>query len=141
MNKAYSIVWNSSRQAWVVASELARGHGFVLAKNTLLALTVASTIGNSFAKNISSPTGEQITITNGEKQYVYAKGEISNATVNSGGTQIVHSGGKATSTTVNSSGAQNVGDSGTVISTVVSSGGFQRVNSGGTATGTQLSGG
>ncbi|WP_106371714.1 ESPR-type extended signal peptide-containing protein, partial [Escherichia coli] len=23
MNKAYSIVWNSSRQAWVVASELA----------------------------------------------------------------------------------------------------------------------
>ncbi|HFL4488079.1 TPA: ESPR-type extended signal peptide-containing protein, partial [Escherichia coli] len=25
MNRAYSIVWNSSRQAWVVASELARG--------------------------------------------------------------------------------------------------------------------
>ncbi|HBN7435689.1 ESPR-type extended signal peptide-containing protein [Escherichia coli] len=37
----YCIVWNSSRQAWVVASELARGHGFVLAKNTLLVLTVA----------------------------------------------------------------------------------------------------
>ncbi|HHE4261476.1 TPA: ESPR-type extended signal peptide-containing protein, partial [Escherichia coli] len=131
MNKAYSIVWNSSRQAWVVASELARGHGFVLAKNTLLALTVASTIGNSFAKNISTPTDEKIIIANGETQYVYGKGETSNATVNSGGTQIVHSGGKTTSTTVNGSGAQNVGNSGTVISTVVSSGGNQRVSSGG----------
>ncbi|EMB0462719.1 hypothetical protein U7Q45_004790, partial [Escherichia coli] len=38
MNKAYSIIWSHSRQAWVVASELARGHGFVLAKNTLLVL-------------------------------------------------------------------------------------------------------
>ncbi|EOY4664082.1 ESPR-type extended signal peptide-containing protein, partial [Escherichia coli] len=47
MNKAYSIVWNSSRQAWVVASELARGRGFVLAKNTLMVLTVASAVGNA----------------------------------------------------------------------------------------------
>ncbi|OYI43363.1 AIDA-I translocator [Escherichia coli] len=141
MNRTYSIVWNSSRQAWVVASELARGHGFVLAKKTLLVLTVASTIGNAFAQNVSSGVVSNGVVSSGETQVVYSNGQTSNATVNSGGIQNVNNGGKTTSTKVNSSGAQNVGNSGTAISTIVSSGGIQRVNSGGTATGTKLSGG
>ncbi|HCP8631146.1 TPA: autotransporter adhesin AIDA-I [Escherichia coli] len=141
MNRTYSIVWNSSRQAWVVASELARGHGFVLAKKTLLVLTVASTIGNAFAQNVSSGVVSNGVVSSGETQVVYSNGQTSNATVNSGGIQNINNGGKTTSTKVNSSGAQNVGNSGTAISTIVSSGGIQRVNSGGTATGTKLSGG
>lgn len=84
MNKAYSIVWNSSRQAWVVASELARGHGFVLAKNTLLVLTVASTVGNAFAQNVSSGVVSNGVVSSGETQVVYSNGQTSNATVNSG---------------------------------------------------------
>ncbi|KXQ28183.1 AIDA-I translocator [Escherichia coli] len=141
MNKAYSIVWNSSRQAWVVASELARGHGFVLAKNTLLVLTVASTVGNAFAQNVSSGVVSNGVVSSGETQVVYSNGQTSNATVNSGGIQNVNNGGKTTSTTVNSSGAQNVGNSGTAISTIVNSGGVQRVSSGGVTSATSLSGG
>ena len=141
MNKAYSIVWNSSRQAWVVASELARGHGFVLAKNTLLVLTVASTVGNAFAQNVSSGVVSNGVVSSGETQVVYSNGQTSNATVNSGGIQNVNNGGKTTSTTVNSSGAQNVGNSGTAISTIVNSGGVQRVSSGGVTSATNLSGG
>ncbi|EJG9274069.1 autotransporter adhesin AIDA-I [Escherichia coli] len=141
MNKAYSIVWNSSRQAWVVASELARGHGFVLAKNTLLVLTVASAVGNAFAQNVSSGVVSNGVVSSGETQVVYSNGQTSNATVNSGGIQNVNNGGKTTSTTVNSSGAQNVGNSGTAISTIVNSGGVQRVSSGGVTYATNLSGG
>ncbi|EFN4892468.1 autotransporter adhesin AIDA-I [Escherichia coli] len=141
MNKAYSIVWNSSRLAWVVASELARGHGFVLAKNTLLVLTVASTVGNAFAQNVSSGVVSNGVVSSGETQVVYSNGQTSNATVNSGGIQNVNNGGKTTSTTVNSSGAQNVGNSGTAISTIVNSGGVQRVSSGGVTSATSLSGG
>ncbi|EMB0509730.1 autotransporter adhesin AIDA-I [Escherichia coli] len=141
MNKAYSIVWNSSRQAWVVASELARGHGFVLAKNTLLVLTVASAVGNAFAQNVSSGVVSNGVVSSGETQVVYSNGQTSNATVNSGGIQNVNNGGKTTSTTVNSSGAQNVGNSGTAISTIVNSGGVQRVSSGGVTSATNLSGG
>ncbi|SRY20180.1 autotransporter adhesin AIDA-I [Escherichia coli] len=141
MNRAYSIVWNSSRQAWVVASELARGHGFVLAKNTLLVLTVASTVGNAFAQNVSSGVVSNGVVSSGETQVVYSNGQTSNATVNSGGIQNVNNGGKTTSTKVNSSGAQNVGNSGTAISTIVNSGGVQRVSSGGVTSATNLSGG
>ncbi|EEW1721698.1 autotransporter adhesin AIDA-I [Escherichia coli] len=141
MNKAYSIVWNSSRQAWVVASELARGHGFVLAKNTLLVLTVASAVGNAFAQNVSSGVVSNGVVSSGETQVVYSNGQTSNATVNSGGIQNINNGGKTTSTTVNSSGAQNVGNSGTAISTIVNSGGVQRVSSGGVTSATNLSGG
>ncbi|MGD2630038.1 autotransporter adhesin AIDA-I, partial [Escherichia coli] len=140
-NKAYSIVWNSSRQAWVVASELARGHGFVLAKNTLLVLTVASAVGNAFAQNVSSGVVSNGVVSSGETQVVYSNGQTSNATVNSGGIQNINNGGKTTSTTVNSSGAQNVGNSGTAISTIVNSGGVQRVSSGGVTSATNLSGG
>ncbi|CAD5645699.1 outer membrane autotransporter barrel domain-containing protein [Escherichia coli] len=141
MNKTYSIIWSHSRQAWVVASELTRGHGFVLAKKTLLVLAVASTIGNAFAVNISGTVSTGGVVSSGETQIVYSGGETSNATVNSGGIQNVNNGGKTTATTVNSSGAQNVGSSGTTISTIVNSGGFQRVSSGGVASATNLSGG
>ncbi|EFM9270075.1 ESPR-type extended signal peptide-containing protein [Escherichia coli] len=71
MNKAYSIIWSHSRQAWVVASELARGHGFVLAKNTLLVLAVVSTIENAFAVNISGTVSTRGTVSSGETQIVY----------------------------------------------------------------------
>ncbi len=71
-------------QAWVVASELARGHGFVLAKNTLLVLTVASTVGKAFAQNVSSGVVSNGVVSSGETQVVYSNGQTSNATVNSG---------------------------------------------------------
>ncbi|MFA8260558.1 autotransporter adhesin AIDA-I [Escherichia coli] len=124
-----------------MASELARGHGFVLAKNTLLVLTVASTVGNAFAQNVSSGVVSNGVVSSGETQVVYSNGQTSNATVNSGGIQNVNNGGKTTSTKVNSSGAQNVGNSGTAISTIVNSGGVQRVSSGGVTSATNLSGG
>lgn len=141
MNKAYSVVWNHARQTWIVVSELSRCHGVVLAKKTILTLAVVSTIGNSFAKNISSGVVIGEFVSSGEVQVVYSSGQTSNATVNSGGIQNVNNGGKTTSTTIESSGAQNVGISGTAISTIVNSGGIQRVSSGGITSATQLSGG
>ncbi|EFK8681539.1 autotransporter outer membrane beta-barrel domain-containing protein, partial [Escherichia coli] len=145
MNKAYSIVWNSSRQAWVVASELARGHGFVLAKNTLLVLTVASTVGNAFAQTYNCSTGQVCTpniISSGDTQYVFNTGVTNNTVISGTGKQVVSSGGKTNFTTINDkNGNQVVGYNGSATNTKVSSGGFQRVSSGGTATGTRLSGG
>ncbi|EEY3529804.1 hypothetical protein EJO63_21780, partial [Escherichia coli] len=130
MNKAYSIVWNSSRQAWVVASELARGHGFVLAKNTLLVLTVASAVGNAFAQDCKagSQNASNCVITAGsvvvgKTQYVYAQGQTSNVIVN--GKQVVSNGGKTSATTITSGGYQFVGTDGSASATVVSSGGKQ----------------
>ncbi|EFN8721265.1 autotransporter adhesin AIDA-I, partial [Escherichia coli] len=108
---------------------------------TLLVLTVASTVGNAFAQNVSSGVVSNGVVSSGETQVVYSNGQTSNATVNSGGIQNVNNGGKTTSTTVNSSGAQNVGNSGTAISTIVNSGGVQRVSSGGVTSATNLSGG
>lgn len=139
MNKAYNIIWNHSKQAWEVASEFAKGHGFVLAKKTILAASILAAIGNATAANISSGEAVNEVVSVGDTQYVYNSGSTVNATVN--GTQVVHSGGKTSNTTVNSAAFQNIGNAGSATGTVVNSGGLQRVNSGGVATGTQLSGG
>lgn len=139
MNKAYNIIWNNSKQAWEVASEFAKGHGFVLAKKTILAASILAAIGNATAANISSGEAANEVVSAGDTQYVYNNGSTVNATVN--GTQIVHSGGKASGTTVNSAGSQNIGNAGSATGTIVNSGGFQRVSAGGVATDTQLSGG
>ncbi|EIQ0014163.1 AIDA repeat-containing protein, partial [Escherichia coli] len=144
MNKAYSIVWNSSRQAWVVASELARGHGFVLAKNIILPMAIASSIGASWAQEPNTHIGNGKFESNtsvSKSQIVYSGGHTSNVTILQGGTQNVNNSGYTSSTHINNSGTQVVGNLGSSFDTVVSSGGKQTVNSGGTATGTKLSGG
>lgn len=144
MNKAYNIIWNHSKQAWEVASEFAKGHGFVLAKKTILAAAITATIGNAFAApaNIGSGVVSSGDVINsGEAQTVYSGGSALNTTINSGGNQNVNNGGYASNATVNSSGSQNIGSAGSATGTIVNSGGFQRVSAGGVATGTQLSGG
>ncbi|MCX1665704.1 autotransporter adhesin AIDA-I, partial [Escherichia coli] len=128
-----------------MASELARGHGFVLAKNTLLVLTVASAVGNAFAqtqtcaKDCNSNGG---TVSSSDIQYVLSTGETHNIVVSGKGKQVVHSGGKTYSTVVHDKdGSQVVGDKGVAINTTVNAGAFQRVSAGASATGTTLSGG
>ena len=44
MNKIYKIVWNAAQQAWVVVSELARGHVKASATSTALTAVVAGTL-------------------------------------------------------------------------------------------------
>ncbi|EEJ7121525.1 hypothetical protein GJZ08_23350, partial [Salmonella enterica] len=145
MNKAYGIIWNHSRQAWVVVSELASGQGFILAKNTILAAAVTATISNSFAAtsyvsgaNIFTSGGQVI---GGDTQLVYSGGTAVSVTINSAGIQTVNKGGQTIDTVITNSGIQNVGEAGRAQSTTVSKGGLQRVSSGGLATSTQLMGG
>lgn len=145
MNKAYGIIWNNSRQAWVVVSELASGHGFVLARNTLLAVAVTATIGNSFAATTyvsgSNTVSSNVVISKGDTQIVYSGGSAVSAMINSAGVQTVNNGGHTFNTVVKLGGIQNVGVSGSAKDTIVSAGGIQKVSSGGLATGTQLNGG
>ena len=44
MNKIYKIVWNAAQQAWVVVSELARGHVKASATSTALTAVAAGTL-------------------------------------------------------------------------------------------------
>ncbi|MFQ3381970.1 autotransporter adhesin AIDA-I, partial [Escherichia coli] len=144
MNKAYSIVWNSSRQTWVVASELARGHGFVLAKNIILSMAIASSIGASWAQNAATHIGKNKHEENtsvSTNQIVYSGGYTSNVTILQGGTQNVNENGHTSSTHINKLGTQVVGNLGSSFDTIVSSGGLQRVSSGGVTSATNLSGG
>ncbi|EFS2085581.1 autotransporter adhesin AIDA-I [Escherichia coli] len=127
-----------------MASELAKGHGFVLAKNIILSMAVASSIGATWAQNAATHIGNNKHEENtsvSSNQIVYSGGYTSNVTILSGGTQNVNSNGYTSSTHINSLGTQVIGNLGSSFYTIVSSGGLQRVSSGGTATGTKLSGG
>ena len=44
MNKIYKIVWNAAQQAWVVVSELARGHVKASATSTALTAVAAGVL-------------------------------------------------------------------------------------------------
>lgn len=149
LNRSYRIVWSESRQTWVAASELAKGHSRASCKSVkqLVLAVVAGTIlagqltqpvlAQSFTPVVSGMVSGE-TITSGT-QSVISGGVANGGAINIGGVQNVSNGGSANNIAVNSGGRQNVYAGGVTSSIAVNTGGQQRV-SGGTAEGTTLSG-
>jgi len=128
MNKTYNIVWSYTRQAWVVASELASSVGRpplakkrALSAMVLLGIIAGQSVEAAFTPDVSA-------------------GQVVTGEVVSGGTQHVSSGGSVTSTIIDDTGSQIVYSGGNVTSTDINSGGHQAVN-GGVVTGTNINGG
>ncbi|HDX6611284.1 TPA: AIDA repeat-containing protein, partial [Escherichia coli] len=117
MNKVFNVVWNESRQMWVVTSELSRKVGAPRQiRRTVLAGLLAGllmpsqpslatayenqTIGDGVLIKLNSgDTATSTTINNGGSQNVYSGGSATSTTINDGGYQNVYSGGSATDTT------------------------------------------
>jgi len=125
MNRTYNIVWSYTRQAWVVASELASSSGRppLAKKRALSAMILLGIIAGQSVEAASTPDD-------------VSAGQVVTGDVISGRIQYVSSGGSAISTIIDDEGIQGVSSGGNVISTVINSGGRLNIDSGGSATNT-----
>jgi len=165
MNRTYNIVWSYTRQAWVVASELASSAGRpplakkrALSAMVLLGIIAGQSVEAAFTPNVSAGqvvTGEVVssgtqnilsggsatstTVNSGGLQYI-ADGSATSTVVNSGGRQNISAGGSATNTTVNSGGTQNISTGGSATDSIINALGTQNVSAGGSVTDTIVSG-
>ena len=159
MNKAYRIVWNAARQAWVVASEHAGSGGRpplsvrnVTGALLLLGVTGASTAatynntvvsGYHVSQTLySGDTANGVTVTDTADQNISSGASATSTTVTAAGSQSVFSGGSATSTVVSGKKShQYVNDGGFASGTIVSNSAGQLINFGGSAASTTLNSG